>query len=274
MAVPKTVFLNDRLIAEEFAEGQSIFDIEGAENKGIIAKKLLEMESEHLFQDLDDPEAFITFDPDRHPGNYRFRVEQDDSIQMYPIDWGQMLSITVRQREEIFTLFTLAQILKVTGSTNWASHQIIETMNLTVSSDILKQALKRYFPSSEMNEVTAYYSVLAAMSDLNLQPYIGYFDFVRAIIQLSQYEVFLEQPIRTPVEKLKEVVSLRVEDLLSHMELTLKEKAQIGIQKVSSRIQQNISESFNSDTLEYTQESQVHETNNPSCPQALIKHDL
>ena len=238
----------------------------------MIAKRILEIESEHLFQDLDNPEALITFDPDRHPGNYRLKVE-NGHIQIYPIDWGQMLSITAQQREEIFTLFALAQILKVTGPTDWASHQIIQTMDLTIEIDILKQALKRYFPSLEMNEVTAYYSLLAAMSDLDLQPHIGYFDFIRAIIQLSQYEVFLEGPIRTPVEKLKEAISLRVEGLLSQMELTFKEKAQIGIQQLSSKIQQNIFESFNND-VEYIQSSQLEDEENASCPEALTKHGL
>ena len=197
-----------------------------------------------FFQDLDDPEALIIFDPDRHSGNYRLKVESNGTIQMYLIDWGQILSITARQREEIFTLFALAQILKVTGPTNWAADQIVKTMDLTINFNVFKQALKRYFPLSEMNEVTAYYSVLAAISDLDIQPHIGYFNFIRAIIQLSQYEVFLEQPIKTPVGRLKEAISLRVEDLLSQMELTLKEKAQIGIQQLSSYIQQNISENF------------------------------
>ena len=272
ITVPNTVLMHDRLIAEEFAEGVSIFDIQKIEDKAVIAKKLLEVEGYHLFRSLDDPEALVTFDPDRHPGNYRLKVKPDGSIQMYLIDWGQMLSITAQQREEIFTLFALAQILKVTGPTDWASHQIIQTMDLTIEIDILKQALKRYFPSSQMNEVTTYYSVLATLSDLNLQPHIGYFDFIRAIIQLSQYEVFLTEPIMTPIGRFKEVISLKVEDLLSQMELTFKEKARIGIQQLSSKIQQNVSESFNNDEVEYIQGSQLENEENTSCPEALTKH--
>ena len=235
----------------------------------MIAKKILEVEGEHLFQSLDDPEALITFDPDRHPGNYRLKVE-NGHIQIYPIDWGQMLSITAQQREEIFTLFALAQILKVTGPTDWASHQIIQTMDLTIETDILKRALKRYFPSLEVNEVTAYYSVLATLSDLNLQPHIGYFDFIRAVIQLSQYEAFLKEPIRTPIARFKEVIGLKAEDLLSQMELTFKEKARIGIHQMSSRIQENISEFFDIDTN--IQNSQLGEKEESSCPKALTKY--
>ena len=228
ITVPKSFFLNDRLIAEEFVEGVSIFDIEKAEHRSFIAQRLLEVEGYNLFQEINDPKAVIVFDPDRHPGNYRIRIE-DHHVYIHPIDWGQMVSITVQQRDQIFTLFALAQIMKMTGPVNWIVNKIIDEMHLSVNVKSLTSALKRYFPSKEIAEVTAYYSILAALSDLKMHPDIVYFDFVKGIIQLNQYEAFLLQPTKTPVARLKEAVSLKVKKLLPEMTLSLKEKVQIGV---------------------------------------------
>ncbi len=227
--VPRELLMNKRLIAAEYARGSSIFSMT-PEYQSQFAQKILEIEGQNLFADQDE----IYFDPDRHPGNYRVEINEHGKLVLKPIDFGQVVSITRAEREKISDLFALAQILKQTGSSQWAAAQIAKTMGLDAkAASKIEKALKRYFPAPDLREVTAYFSVLSALRDAGHGAKIEYFDFIRAVIQLNQYEGLIRSGKKTvtPKQMLEVIIKKKAESFLAEMKLTNAEKLGIVIQK-------------------------------------------
>ena len=136
VSVPKEVLIDERLIAAEYAEGVSFYDFK-PEVQRLIADKILKMEADNLFSEED----IILFDPDRHAGNYRINLKQEqgdnflvlEKLEIRPIDFGQVLTITKSDRLKIFQLFALSQVLNVVGSNEWIATNILKTMDLDLS---------------------------------------------------------------------------------------------------------------------------------------------
>lgn len=241
VSVPRELLLHDRVIAAEYAEGVSIFDIKEKYRAG-IARKIILMEKKIYMEERDASHQVIIFDPDRHPGNYRIMInkssqgppENNITFTIHPIDFGQMLSITMQDKSRIFDLFALSHILKETGSTKWLAQKIIETMNIrSVKVSKLRRALKKYFPTDSESPVTPYYSVLSALEDVGYKAPITYFDYIRGIISMNNWEVFLDKghTIETPKAKLEKIIRARAGKFVDSMELTTGEKLRIGLRR-------------------------------------------
>jgi hypothetical protein len=91
--------------------------------------------------------------------------------------------------------------------------------------------LRRYFPSESYKPVTAYFAILSAL-EMSGQPMdIKYYDFLRAIIQLKQYEPFASKvrTWQTPSELFESKVRERIETLKSGVSLSWKDKLSYAI---------------------------------------------
>ena len=237
--VPEEKWINSRLIRSEFAEGVSIFDIP-EKYKQIVAREILHQEERNLFRPGSQSGDVIFFDPDRHAGNFRIKINSN-GITIYPIDWGQMLSMTAGEREKIFEMFAYAQILARTGSNRFILEKIMKTMGISsqANTQTLKNSLRTYFPDTGLKEVTAYFSLLAALSDIGHQPRQFFFDFIRGIIQLGQYQSLSGEEEVKPILSLKQAVQSKINVILSEMNLSVWEKSRIVLRDGLKNIRMN-----------------------------------
>ena len=229
--VPKEVFVHERLIVAEFAEGKSIFDL-SPEVRKVAARNILQFEASNLFSDNEE----IYFDPDRHPGNYRIALADENTISIiHPIDFGQVLKITQAQRNQIFDLFALAQVAKETGGTKWMAGRIVDVMDLNAKQiNPIMHALKRYFPSKDLSPVTAYYSMLSTLDDIGKPQEIVFFDYIKGIVQLNQYDSFFdeEELLTSPSKRLENIVKKRADQFVQEMDLTRGDQFRVATQRL------------------------------------------
>lgn len=187
--VPKEALLDDSVIKSEFASGGSIHEL-SVEKRGEAAKRIIEIEGANLFADQD----VIYFDPDRHPGNFKIdfdgpTVGGEKTMRIKPIDFGQLISITKAERQNVIDLFAQSAILDQTGSTKWSAEKIAKALNLPKEKvGKLKSALANGFPAKNRSGLASYYTLLAALEDIGHPQPIQYFDFARAVVQHNQYE--------------------------------------------------------------------------------------
>lgn len=216
---PQEDLIRDRMIVAQYAEGVSFNELPD-KWKPVVARKILAMESEILFGD----EPVIRFDPDRHAGNYLILVQENadlsSTIKISPIDFGQVLRISTKQRERVIRLFALAQIVSKAGMNEWLLEKVQDVMGLTPDQSVrLRQVAKKYVQASGFNPVTVYISLLAAIRASghdNID--ISYIDFIRGIIQLTQYESHTAFGI-TPSQMFEQQVFVYLEEYLKNMKL-------------------------------------------------------
>ncbi len=218
--VPSELPMTPRLLASVFAPGGSFRELP-EESKSSVAREILTIEGENLLREDKD---LIWFDPDRHAGNYRIRITDAPKglIELSPIDFGQVVSISKSDRLQLYDLFTLAQFLKNMGSTVWASQKVAKLLNLDKWQQIkIHEQLNKYFekPNPQMKEVSAYYTLLAALEDAGHGKDMVFFDFVRGLVQLTQYKKFLkaEDVHLDPHNRLKSQVEKRSDHYLSDL---------------------------------------------------------
>ncbi len=229
--VPAEKLLFKRISESEFAAGVSIFNVKQPA-RDVLVKKILKIESEILFGEVNSPDALIIFDPDRHPGNYRIKVNpENNQSTLSPIDFGQVVGITGAERDKVFSLFALAQIITKSGANNWGAEKIIEILEIDTSTQSkLAKALKKYFPAETATEITAYFSVLAAVHDIGQTQSIVYYDYLRAVIQLNQYSDMLSKPQEnSPKTIFTRSVVDKVDRLKNNIRLTPWEKVKYVI---------------------------------------------
>src|SRR5262249_27390413 len=189
IAVPHEVYLHQRLIASEYAEGISFFHLP-EEFRPQVAERILQVELNNLLRDQDE----TWFDPDRHPGNYRIQVlvnGQPDrvKIQISPIDFGQLQQVTRAEKQGIFDLFAISQVLARTGPTRRSLELVSERLSLNAEEiKTLETTARRFFPDASAKPVSNYFALLAAVEATGHEVKNNYFDFVRAMVQLRQYE--------------------------------------------------------------------------------------
>lgn len=224
-SVPKEELKAPRLIESEFIPGTSFFNLTTPQQT-IAAQKILAAESDILFGER--PET--TFDPDRHAGNIRLKVGAlPATLSVGEIDFGQLLNISDRLRSEVIELFALAQVEAHAGSHQWTAERVAEALTLKPKEvAALAKALAQFFPDTGMRPMTAYYGLLTAIESARGHAMdIGYYDFVRAMVQLKQYESVLpENRIwKTPRELFEERVRVRVDQLkVGGIRFSFKEK--------------------------------------------------
>jgi hypothetical protein len=222
--VPMEQLLHRRLVMAEFADGVSFKELPpGAQRE--TAERILSMERQILFADRGE----IEFDPDRHAGNFRILQQPDGSILIQPIDFGQVLSITRAQRDALIDLFAAAQVFQQAGPVRSLMEPLAARLGLAPALlGRVMRALRRYFPDSGLKPVTAYYAVLSALEDAGAPQPIVYFDFVRSIMQLQQYESALPQGSaalgETPKAELERLVTARARAMAADLRLTWWEK--------------------------------------------------
>lgn len=233
-------FEDFRIIQSEFAPGVSLLELDRDQQRK-VASKILEMEGDILFSD----QAVIAFDPDRHPGNYRIDVPLKGKIRISPIDFGQVISITRIQRDNIIKIFSLGQILRKAGPTIHMTNLIGDFFDLNENKkNELYKMLKDYFPNSKMNELTAHFSILSALDDIGIEVPSQYFDFMKGLAQLNQYEKYVTGVgIETPASKLKKMATGYAneygEELLADENLTSMEKNKIKLHQYSQKAKNN-----------------------------------
>lgn len=254
VAVPEQDLLNDRLLKARFAKGGNFLKmvedkIIDKEDTRKIGLKLLEMEAKILYG---DSKGDIFYDTDRHAGNYLIHVEMRNGKKHYtisPIDFGQLTSIRVDQRDRVAKLFALAGAMGTFGANESFAQNVAETIGLDRSLvGKLKKVLVEFFPvAGQKNRlmVTHYFSLISAINEtLYGQPAskfsaetktgkldMVYTDFVRAIIQLNQYEKELEgRGIEIPKNALtpRKILESRAKDhfadLAKDYKLSMKQK--------------------------------------------------
>lgn len=236
VSVPRELLVKDRMIVSEFAEGISFFALR-PEVQPAIADKILQMEHD-ILMDMNPARRGdeIMFDPDRHAGNYRIQIKEYsgesyivlESATVTPIDFGQLLRrFTRTDRDLVIHLFALAQIADKAGAIDWIRGELEKKIELTDKQrKKLAKTLRLYFPSKGLKPVTAYYGILSALELAGVTIDIKFYDFVRAIIQLKQYEPFAspERAWKTPSEAFEGAVMARVNELKPAVQLSWRDK--------------------------------------------------
>ncbi|GEM_PF-3864688 len=257
ITVPKQQQLNKRLLVSDYAKGISFKDETFPEaDKLPVAVKLLEMEAKILYG---QSSGTITYDTDRHAGNYLIDIQNGNGKKKYvisPIDFGQLTTITVEQRDRVERLFSLSSLIGQFGHNEWLVEKVAQEFGLKGKNlERLSHNLKEFFPlknaggsnsdGKEGKAITDYFSMIAAINEsfrdhknggfhkdidmASLDPDLrsgkldfAYTDFVRAIIQLNQYEdvVKVPQHVKTPSKILSERVKDKVAKHLKEMELS------------------------------------------------------
>lgn len=257
ITVPKQQQLNKRLLVSDYAKGISFKDEAFPEaDKLPVAVKLLEMEAKILYG---QSSGTITYDTDRHAGNYLIDIQNTNGKKKYvisPIDFGQLTTITVEQRDRLERLFSLSSLIGQFGHNEWLIEKVAQEFGLKGKNlERLTHNLKEFFPlknaggsdsdGKEGKAITDYFSLIAAINEsfrdhknggfhrdidmASLDPDLrsgkldfAYTDFVRAIIQLNQYEdvVKVPQHVKTPSKILSERVKDKVAKHLKEMELS------------------------------------------------------
>ncbi|MBX7230778.1 MAG: M48 family metalloprotease [Bdellovibrionales bacterium] len=230
VAVPREILAKDRLIVAEYARGVGFFTLSD-ELKKLLAEKILKMERDILFGEQD----LIKFDPDRHAGNYRIHINKTNgdglltikSIELSPIDFGQLLEITNKERQHVIDMFALSQIAKEVGSVHWIANQLQQMHSLDdKTTSQLTNALKKVFPDRALQSETAYFALLSALEFAGFEVDIKYFDFFRGIIQLNQYQKFVSgepRNWRTPSEELESRVREKIDSYRAQLKLSFLE---------------------------------------------------
>ena len=217
---PREDLVSDRMIVAQFAEGQSFNEIPD-KYKSLVARKILTMEADILFHE----HGVIRFDPDRHAGNYLIHIHEDPSgsaqIKISPIDFGQVLRISPAQRDRVIRIFALAQIASKVGMNQWLLQEIQKVMSLTdEQTQRLNRNARRYIKAADFNPVTVYISLLAAVKASGFEELdISYIDFIRGVIQLTQYEPYADAEVVTPSDLFEMRVLNHVEEALGQMQL-------------------------------------------------------
>lgn len=234
VSVPQELLLKGRLIAAEYAAGVSFFSLK-PEFQPAIADKILSMEHDLLFKS-GQPGDVIPFDPDRHAGNYRIEIKSYNGEEyivlepatVSPIDFGQTLKdFTVKDRAIVVRLFALSVIANKVGAADWIREEIAKSIPLTAKQKrLLGRGLRLYFPNKGLQAHTAYFGILSALELAGVEININYFDFVRSIIQLKQYEPFASQgrSYSTPSETFERLVREQVETLRPQVNLSWRDK--------------------------------------------------
>jgi hypothetical protein len=241
VAVPEQQLLNKRLLTSRFARGTSFMRL-NPEDQQRVGLKLLDMESQVLFSEGGAiVQRSLTYDTDRHAGNYLIDVRSENGGKRYvlsPIDFGQLTWVRTDQRERVIELFSFAAMLGQMGSNDWLAARVGALFDLK-DADLkeLTKTLAEFFPVGKGggSVVTQYFSLIAAINEsvhdsaqarLHRDLKSGrldfaYTDFVRAIIQLNQYEERITIPgeARTPRKILEERVKNSLAVHLSEIEL-------------------------------------------------------
>ncbi len=182
--VPRQFPLNKRLLVSDYAKGISFKDEKfPEEDKQAVGIKLLQMEANILYG---KSSGIITYDTDRHAGNYLIDINKVDGKKHYniaPIDFGQLTTITTKQRDRVESLFSYSVVLGQFGANDWIVNAIAKELGLEGKNlQILKKNIYDFFPlkisadkkSSSDNiveggdagkRVTEYFSLLAAINE-------------------------------------------------------------------------------------------------------------
>ncbi|MFN8847123.1 MAG: AarF/UbiB family protein, partial [Bdellovibrionales bacterium] len=252
--VPEQFGINKRLLLSRFADGKSFFKLADADQV-ISGIKILEMESKILFG---ESTKAIWYDTDRHAGNILIQVEQKEGRKhttIWPIDFGQLTSITPQQRQKVTELFALSALMGNLGSNDWLVERLAKTVGVPSQLiSTLKSNLAKQFPgrssAQDGSAVTDYFSLLAAINltvkhaPLNIlsgdlrkgKIDFAYVDFVRAIIQLNQYEVQLgdrlPKTLMTPRRLLESRTKDHLAQLLQEVPLSLRQSMKIRLKNI------------------------------------------
>ncbi len=213
---------DDQIMVSQFAEGTSFKKVPSS-LKPVVARKLLEMEASILFADADE----ITFDPDRHGGNYRIWIKEGSNevllepIEYGIIDHGQHITMTREQRQKVFDLMALSGIYYASGPNAWWDAKVAEIFNMdAVTKKRFEKLIRKYLAGKKLPKELAYHQLISAvyMSGYDpkevkandgtdgLQTSIEfsdiYLDLPRAVIQMKQYEAFAPAGVTKPSDLL------------------------------------------------------------------------
>lgn len=195
ISVPRDVWVHYRMIVAEFAKGTSLYSNSIPDDVRIsMAEEILAMEKEILFADKNA----IEFEPDRHAGNLRMSYEKaTKKEQIRPIDFGQLSTISRENRQRIYDLFALAQIIRNVGVTQEAI-KILKSEYPTIDEKKTEKVLRIYFAGKQPSELNAYFSVLSSLEEGGQKIDASLLDFMRAILQLKPYETLLPADSKAP----------------------------------------------------------------------------
>jgi hypothetical protein len=262
--VPDQEIVNNRLLVSKFAHGTSFRRL-SKDDQTKVGLKILDMESQILFS---SERGVAWYDADRHPGNYLIDVNETSGTKHYtiaPIDFGQLTYIRNDQREKVFELNALAAMLTMMGSNDWIAEQVAGLFGIKGAQlNKLKSFMADLFPmptgqdqagSDEDNQsrfVVGYFTLIAAINeairdssaeftDRDIKSGrldMAYTDFMRAIIQLYQYEDEIQIPdaARTPRKLLTARTLEKVERHLRDVQLSKKQTIAMGIENLRRKL--------------------------------------
>lgn len=92
----------------------------------------------------------------------------------------------------------------------------------------LAKSLRRYFPDPSLKDVTPYFALLAAVEETGHDIDISYSDFIRAVVQLVQYEGFMPKGTQTPSLTLEKEVRTQAKNYLKDIKLNSSQKMKIS----------------------------------------------
>ena len=270
--VPQQELVNARLLVSKFAGGGSFHKLT-PEQQQAVGLKILGMEAKIMFAEgmdgLDRKATVIWYDTDRHAGNFLIEIVEINGRLHYkitPIDFGQLTFIRTDQREKVIELFALSAMLRKMGSNDWIAEKLAGFFDLK-GKDLanLKSNLAEFFPlpsaeQAKRSVITAYLSIIAAVN-LTLRESkdkgprhrdfifvegengkpgrfkldYAYTDFVRASIQLNQYEAKIKIPAEAVTPR--KILESRVKDVLvGHLKaVQLSTKQELGIRALNAK---------------------------------------
>ncbi len=246
--VPKEKLVDATMIKSEYADGTSIHDLM-PEAKGRAALRIMQIEGDNLFNDQD----VITFDPDRHPGNFKIHADPSGKLTFRPIDFGQVLQITRAERDRVVDLFAISGIMDRYGSTDWAAKLILEKLELPVAkSSLLRKLLAKSYPATNRSPLASYYSLLSALEEIGHPMSIQYFDFARAVVQHNQYLGVIKEnapelmtaSFRSPRDRLTMLATARAEEFGKNVNLSTGDKVRFVVEKGVETVKAGVARGF------------------------------
>ncbi len=207
-----------QLRSSEFSEGRSINAFPPSV-QAQMAEFVLTAESEILFpQDGRSTHA----DPDRHPGNILWAVEDQGKELLYrfqPIDWGQQFQLTEADRNRVVELVAFSQIFENVGAEPALVDRLIAFVGIEPSQQAaLRKALSGYFPNTSAKPrsmLGPYYFLLSALEGAGMRSNMLNYDLINGIFRLQAYESKTQNKnYRSPKKVFTDRVMKRVSQLV------------------------------------------------------------
>jgi hypothetical protein len=198
-------WVSERIVKADLMAGQSIHTLD-PKSRARAAAFIISCELEHLFPTTKDLKLTdrLYFDPDRHPGNYLITEGR-----LHPIDFGQLHTFTVAERDRVVEMFALAGILNRLKASWWGIFYVNSLSKKLLSlfldnptrlqvSQLVSALQTQPFYEQEQT-IATYYHILATLNKLGyletlaMDKKLVLYDIPRGIAQFARYHNMMQE---------------------------------------------------------------------------------